>query len=147
MHRIFLFSLSKQPLINKSLDLPMEAMKEILAANAMVTIVITGKKQNKQKNKHNTLTQEIRLCGPTSILGWRPDADLRVCTEMICFQLPFQSSATMLSSDFQGVEKIMSKSLVCHFAAMPGHAPNYGRRQLCPRLQDAHQQFFPLTKE
>lgn len=53
----FSLSLSKQPLINKSLDLPIGSyVKEILAANAMVTIVITGKKQT-----NNTLTQEIRL--------------------------------------------------------------------------------------
>ena len=58
----FFLSLSKQPLINKSLDLPMGSyVKEILAANAMVTIVITGKNQNKQTKKNNTLTQEIRL--------------------------------------------------------------------------------------
>ena len=79
-------------------------VKEILAANAMVTIVITGKKkQNKQTNKKKK-TQYFDPRNQTldqpQFWDGDPDADLRVCTEMICFQLPFQSSATMLSSDF-----------------------------------------------
>lgn len=73
MHRdFFFFSLSKQPLINKSLDLPMGSyVKEVLAANAMVTIVITGKKQNKQTKK-TILWPKKSDSRPTSILGWRP---------------------------------------------------------------------------
>lgn len=59
-------------------------------------------------------------------------------------------SATVLSRAF-------SREWRNHFYAPPppgmslfcmafGHAPKYCRCQLCPRLQDADQQFFPLLK-
>lgn len=49
------FPLSKQPLIDKSIDLPKgNDVNAILAANAVVTIVIIG------HNQADSLTQEIR---------------------------------------------------------------------------------------
>lgn len=89
------FFLSKQPPINKSLDLPMGSdVNAILTANAMVTTVITEKKMTWYFDPRNHTLDQSKSC------DGNPGADLRMSTEMTLLQLPFESSATVLSSDF-----------------------------------------------
>lgn len=69
-------------------------VKEILAANAMVTIVIT------EKNKSQYFDPRNQTLDQPQLWDGDPGADLCACMTMTFCPLPFEPSATMLSSGF-----------------------------------------------